>query len=138
MITTVYGKLYNEGGELIGEGSCQVDDERGSVTLRPPYEMPLMERQHGALRLVLDDGSELSVSDRVLKFRLNLPDAPPGSVYRLSISSQQRLSPWPRQPGRTEEQQGTGDKQQGDRSLEPGPERDPDDIPRELRRGSDA
>ncbi len=130
MDTTLDGRLYNEGGELIGEGSCQVDDERGSVTLRPPYEMPLLERQHGALRLVLDDGSELSVSDRVLKFRLNLPDAPPGSVYRLSISAQQRLTPWPRQQRpelRPEPVEGPAE----------GP-RDPDDIPPELRRGSDA
>ena len=113
MITNLYGKLFNQGGELVGEGTCQVDDDRGSVTLRPPYEMPLLERQSGHLRLILEDGSELALSERVLKFRVSLPGAPPGSLYRMTFSTQQRLSEWPRDVTRP---------------------RGPDEIPPELRR----
>ncbi len=122
MITTVYGKLYNQGGELVAEGACQVDDDRGSVTLRPPYDMPTLERQHGALRLILEDGSELTVSERVMKFRVALPGAPAGSVYRLSFTGQQRLTQWPRQ---------SRPAQQESPPFEP---RHPDDIPPELRK----
>ncbi len=113
MITSAYGKLYNQGGELVAEGTCQVDDERGSVTIRPPYEMPLLERQHGMLRLELEDGSELTLSDRVLRFRVSLPGAPSGNLYRLTFTTQQRLTEWPRDV------------------TSP---RHPDDIPPEFRR----
>ncbi len=125
MITTSYGKLYNTSGELIAEGACQVDDQRGSVTLRPPYDMPLLERQHGILRLELEDGGEYTLSDRVLKFRMNLPGAPPGNVYRLTFSGQQRLSSWPAPPSRPLE---------FDERWRPPERRGPDDIPPELRR----
>jgi hypothetical protein len=124
MIANLYGKLFNEGGELVGEGACQVDDERGSVTLRPSYDMPLLERQHGLLRLTLEDGSELTLSDRVIRFRMNLPGAPPGAVYRLFLNGQQRLTQWPHLPG--QEERGTSN--QG-----PGPG-GPDEIPPELRK----
>jgi hypothetical protein len=93
MIATSYGKLFNEGGELLGEGPCQVDGERGSVTLRPVYDIPELERQHGLLRLELEDGTEMILSYRVIKFRVNWPGmhGPPG--YKMFLANQQPLMP---------------------------------------------
>jgi hypothetical protein len=85
VIRDSFGKLYNQGGEIVAEGSCQVDEERGSVTLRPLIDTPLLSRQQGVLRLFLDEGDELSVSSRVIRFRLNVPGSPPGAAYRLFI-----------------------------------------------------
>jgi hypothetical protein len=91
MILDSFGKLYNDGGELVAEGSCQVDLDRGSVTLRPVIDTPLITRQQGLLRLVLDDGAEFSVSASVIRFRLNVPGVPPGPAYRLVFSDTQRM-----------------------------------------------
>ena len=87
MITDSFGKLYNDGGELVAEGPCQVDHDRGSVTLRPVIDTPLLTRQqHGALRLVLDDGGVLAMTDRIIRFRLNAPGVPSGPAYRLYVA----------------------------------------------------
>jgi hypothetical protein len=83
VITDSFGKLFNDGGELVAEGSCQVDHEKGSVTLRPIVDTPLLSRQEGVLRLVLDDGGEFQISDRIIRFRLNVPGVPYGPAYRL-------------------------------------------------------
>ena len=91
MIKDSFGKLYNDSGEIVAEGPCQVDAEHGSVTLRPIVDTPLLGRQHGVLRLELDDGAELPISDRIIRFRLNLPGVPPGPAYRLYFTSQERL-----------------------------------------------
>ncbi len=80
-----FGKLYNENGEILAEGSCQVDVEKGSVTLRPIVDTPLLSRQRGLMRLELEDGSEFSLTDRVIRFRLNVPGAQPGAAYRLYL-----------------------------------------------------
>ena|SRR5688572_9275151 len=89
MIYDAYGKLYNDGGEMVAEGNCQVDSERGNVTLRPIIDSPLLSRQQGLLRLVLEDGSEFSLSaDHVIRFRLNVPGVPPGPAYRLVFAGQ--------------------------------------------------
>jgi hypothetical protein len=88
MIIDSYGKLYNEGGELVAEGNCQIDVDRGSVTLRPVVDTPLITRQQGLLFLRLDDGSEHTMSDRVIRFRLNVVGVPPGPAYRLVFADQ--------------------------------------------------
>jgi hypothetical protein len=89
---TDFGKLWNEGGELVAEGSCEVDHERGSVTMRPLIDTPLLSRQHGVLRLVLDDGEEYAiVAERIIRFRLNVPGNPPGPAYRLYLVGYERL-----------------------------------------------
>jgi len=85
VIRDSFGKLFNEGGEIVAEGSCQVDEERGSVTLRPLIDTPLLSRQQGILRLFLDEGDEIPVSARVIRFRLNVPGTPQGPAYRLFI-----------------------------------------------------
>ena len=87
MIRDSFGKLFNEGGEIVAEGSCQVDEENGRVTMRPLIDTPLMSQQHGTLRLALDDGDDVYVSGRVIRFRLNVPGVPPGPAYRLFIQS---------------------------------------------------
>ena len=83
MITESFGKLYNAAGELVAEGSCLVDHEHGSVTLRPIIDTPLLSRQKGLLWLRCEDGSEFAITDRIIRFRLNVPSAPPGPAYRL-------------------------------------------------------
>ena len=60
MISSAFGKITNEHGEIVAEGAVEVDEERAAVTLRPILDMPLLERQRGLLRLTLDDGQELS------------------------------------------------------------------------------
>jgi hypothetical protein len=86
LILDAFGKLYNDGGELVAEGNCQVDVERGTVTLRPIIDTPLLSRQEGLLRLVLEDGTEFSLSHNAIRFRLNVPGVPPGPAYRLSFA----------------------------------------------------
>jgi hypothetical protein len=34
---------------------------------------------------LLDEGDELTVSDRIIRFRLNVPGMPPGAAYRLFV-----------------------------------------------------
>ena len=91
MIVDRFGKLYNDGNELVAEGNCQVDYDHSNVTMRPIVDTPLLGRQRGTLRLLLDDGSELPiVGERIIRFRLNAPGVPTGPAYRMSFSSQPR------------------------------------------------
>ena len=83
-----FGKLFNDGGELVAEGNCDVDAERGVVNLHPLYDNPLIQRQHGTLRLEMDDGTAFAIADRVIRFRLNVPGAPVGPAYRLLFSGE--------------------------------------------------
>jgi hypothetical protein len=129
VISSAFGKITNEHGEVVAEGTCEVDDERGSVTLRPLFDMPLLERQRGPMRLVLDDGAELLLTDLVIHFRVNLPGQRPGSVYRLFIARQQGLNRW----GRPLEAESRGEP--GVQGSEHDPSRDPDDLPPEFRKG---
>ncbi len=86
MVIDSFGKLYTQSGEILAEGSCQVDMERGSVTLRPVVDTPLLSREKEAMRLVLDDGMELSIRAGIIRFRLNAPGPPPGPAYRLFVA----------------------------------------------------
>lgn len=85
MIVDSFGKLFNASGEIVAEGSCQVDMDRGSVTLRPIVDTPLLSRQTGHLRLELDDGTQLTVRSQIIRFRLNVAGTPPGPAYRLFV-----------------------------------------------------
>jgi len=80
-----FGKLFNSEYELVAEGHCQVDDIRGTVTMRPIIDTPTLARQRGRMRLVMEDGSEIYVTDRIIRFRLNVPGAPSGASYRMSF-----------------------------------------------------
>lgn len=86
MILESFGKLFNSAGELLAEGQCEVDTERGSVTLRPLIDAPLLSRQRGASRLRLENGSEFSLDEQVIRIRLNVPGAPSGPAYRLLVA----------------------------------------------------
>ncbi|HZP58176.1 MAG TPA: hypothetical protein VFC53_11595 [Dehalococcoidia bacterium] len=80
------GKLTNADGEFIASGPCEVDRERGEVTMWPSWELHMLERQRGPLALELADGSTLDISDRHLTFKLAGPTEQRISVYRLRIS----------------------------------------------------
>ena len=86
MVIDTFGKLFMQSGEIVAEGPCQVDMERGSVTLRPLVDTPLLSREKEPMRLVLDDGMELSIRAGIIRFRLNTPGTPPGPAYRLFVA----------------------------------------------------
>jgi len=72
-------------GEFIASGSCEVNFQRGEVTMWPSREAHMLERQRGALVLDLEDGRRLNISDRHLTFKLSGPDRQRISVYRLRL-----------------------------------------------------
>lgn len=84
-------KLYNEGNELVAEGWSDVDTDRGNVTFRPILDTPTIARQQGVLRLEMEDGSLFYLTDRVIRFRLNVPGQPVGPAYRMYLTTEQRL-----------------------------------------------
>jgi hypothetical protein len=86
LILESFGKLYTQQNEIVAEGSCLVDMERGSVTMRPEVDTPMISRQTGSLRLELDDGTELTIREGIIRFRLNVAGAPPGPAYRLFVA----------------------------------------------------
>jgi hypothetical protein len=79
------GKLTNAEGEFIASGPCEVNRERGEVTMWPSWEMHMLERERGELSLELGDGTRLRISDRHLTFKLQGPTEQRISVYRLRI-----------------------------------------------------
>jgi hypothetical protein len=81
----VEGKLMNSEGELIASGPCEVDRHRGEVTMWPSWELHMLERERGTLRLQLEDGWSLPISDRHLTFKLKDATEQRISVYRLRI-----------------------------------------------------
>lgn len=85
MVREGFGKLYNTEHELVAEGHCQVDDVRGTITMRPVVDTPTLSRQRGRMRLEMEDGSEIYVTDNVIRFRLNVPGLPGGAAYRMSF-----------------------------------------------------
>jgi hypothetical protein len=89
LIIESFGKLFTENGEIVAEGTCSVDMDRGSVTMRPIVDTPLISRERGALHLVLDDGTQLQIRDGIIRFRLNVPGQPPGPAYRLFVAGGQ-------------------------------------------------
>jgi hypothetical protein len=78
--------LFTENGEIVAEGSCLVDMDRGSVTMRPIVDSPIITRERGTMRLVLDDGTELAIRDGIIRFRLNVLGQPPGPAYRMFVA----------------------------------------------------
>ena len=79
------GKLLNGEGEFIASGPCEIDRDRNEVTMWPSWELHMLERERGALRLELEDGQALDISDRHLTFKLRGPSEQRVSVYRLRI-----------------------------------------------------
>jgi hypothetical protein len=83
----VEGKLLNAEGEFIASGPCEINRDRGDVTMWPSWEVHMLERQRGPLMLELDDGRRVELSDRHLTFKLAGPTEQRISVYRLRIRS---------------------------------------------------
>lgn len=81
----IEGKLRNAGGEFIANGPCEVNRERGEVTMWPSWEMHMLERERGDLTLELADGTLFAISDKHLTFKLQGPTEQRISVYRLRI-----------------------------------------------------
>lgn len=82
------GKLTNGEGEFIASGPCEVNRDRGEVTMWPSWEMHMLERQLGELVLELDDSSRFVISDKHLTFKLQGAAEQRISVYRLRIIEQ--------------------------------------------------
>ncbi len=91
MVREGFGKLFNAEHELVAEGHCQVDDVRGNITMRPIIDTPSLSRQRGRLRLVMEDGSEINLTDRIIRFRLNVPGVPVGAAYRIPFEDRPPL-----------------------------------------------
>ena len=66
-------RLLNEGGELIAEGPCWLDEPAGKATLEPEREPGFIQKERGRLALELDSGRSLLVSDSPMVFRLGTP-----------------------------------------------------------------
>ena len=79
------GKLTNAEGEFIASGPCEVNRDRGEVTMWPSWEMHMLERERGELTLELEDGTQLAISDKHLTFKLRGTSEQRVSVYRLRI-----------------------------------------------------
>ena len=81
------GKLTNAEGEFIASGPCEINRERGDVTMWPSWELHMLERERGVLTLDLEDGRKLQISDRHLTFKLRGPADQQQriSVYRLRL-----------------------------------------------------
>jgi hypothetical protein len=82
-----FGKLFTESGEIVAEGSCQINMERGSVTMRPLIDTPLITRHSGPMHLSLDDGTTYKVRPGIIKYNLNVPGSPPGPAYRMTVTN---------------------------------------------------
>ena len=81
----VEGKLMNADGEFIANGPCEINRDRGEVTMWPSWELHMLERERGNLTLHLADGHVLDISDKHLTFKLRGPSEQRISVYRLRI-----------------------------------------------------
>lgn len=84
----VEGKLTNQDGEFIASGPCEVNRDRGEITMWPSWEMHMLERERGALKLTLENGASFDISDKHLTFKLQGPTPQRISVYRLRILEQ--------------------------------------------------
>lgn len=82
----VEGKLMNIEGEFIASGPCEINRDRGEVTMWPSWELHMLERERHALTLHLENGAVLDISNRHLTFKLRGPSEQRISVYRLRIT----------------------------------------------------
>ncbi len=81
----IEGKLMNGEGEFVASGPCEINRDRGEVTMWPSWEMHMLERERGALTLHLEDSTTLYLSDKHLTFKLRGTSEHRISVYRLRI-----------------------------------------------------
>lgn len=79
------GKLTNAEGEFIASGTCELNLDKGEVTMWPSFEAHMLERERGELALEMADGRRMRISDRHLTFKLQGATEQRISVYRLRI-----------------------------------------------------
>ncbi|MGB2695485.1 MAG: hypothetical protein WBD55_09890 [Dehalococcoidia bacterium] len=96
--SSVFARLVNAGGELIVEGACWLDERAGTATLEPAREPGTIQKERGALRLELETGRTLRVSDRPIVFKLRPQTKPPEqsatrTLYRLRLLKDGSLEP---------------------------------------------
>jgi len=70
MIEATHARLLNAEGELIAEGACRLNEAGGEATFEPEREPGVVEKERGDLRLLLDSGRSLAVSDPPMVFRI--------------------------------------------------------------------
>ncbi len=87
------GRVLNSDREVVATGSCEVNEERLEVTLRPFTDTGLLDKETGPLILELDDGRTLELDKKYMKFRLYGPDGERQSVYRLRYLARQEVHP---------------------------------------------
>jgi hypothetical protein len=80
------GKLTNSEGEFIASGPCEVNRERGEITMWPSWELHMLERERGRLSLSLEDGRVLDLSDRHHTLKLQGPSEQRITVYRRRLA----------------------------------------------------
>lgn len=81
----VEGKLTNAEGEFIANGPCEINRDRGEITMWPSWELHMLERERGRLLLTMADGQTFDIHERHLTFKLQGPAEQRISVYRLRI-----------------------------------------------------
>ena len=86
----LHARLYNDGGELIAEGPCWLDEPAGRATLEPEHEPGVIQKERGQFTLELDSGRSVAVSDKPMIFRLGsgadgVSAGGRRSVYRLRL-----------------------------------------------------
>ena len=81
----IEGKLTNRDGEFVASGPCELNIQKGEITMWPSWEMHMLERERGELSLELTDGSTYAISDRHLTFKLRGDGEQRITVYRLRI-----------------------------------------------------
>jgi hypothetical protein len=67
---TLHARLLTAGGELLAEGACRIEAGAARATLEPVREPGLIRKARGVLRLELEDGRTLAVSDRAMVVRV--------------------------------------------------------------------
>ena len=82
-------RVVNSEGETVATGTCEVNEERQEVTLRPLLDTGLIDKELGPLFLEMDDGRTLELSSRFMKFRLYGTDGERESIYRLRYQARQ-------------------------------------------------
>ena len=88
MDNLLHARLVNAEGELIAEGSCWLNEAVGQATLEPEREPGVLQKERGELRLELESGRSLPVSDKPMIFNLRSRGAGAGHngrrrLYRL-------------------------------------------------------
>lgn len=84
-------KVFNDEGELVLEGECELENGVEEIILRPSLDSGLLERQREPLYLELEDGRVYEIARRHIKLNVQTP-AGRRAMYRLRILRRVRPS----------------------------------------------